>query len=406
MPTIKPDNLIVNSLTAFLEDAGNQNLIMHKDQKLDSKYLIHRFKNEGIGFVTKTLPSIGKHFDKCLQTEYFSPLQSLKRDRNGNLPLILNGLFRRVFAQDGSLLDNPCSYSIRAIRQVCYMFYKLEGDYPEDLVDDCIKNFVDVDESLTSCDMVGPKQWAILYAAAGIIKEVFQDMDPTDIIPRPGPGQTADKIPAGERYEPRVQYSRLHNAYPYYDYFYCNRNHLLSRIPSYRRLRKSDDSISRLAVVPKDSRGPRIICMEPSEFMWLQQGLARKMMSHLEHHPLTRGHVNFTDQTINGKLALEGSKTGRWATLDMKEASDRISKNLVELLFDEVPILRSKLLALTTDYRASYRAAYSKKEICSYGFSSMFSCYVSSPLCPWSRLYKSRDRRVNKNNSETFLCIW
>lgn len=73
-------------------------------------------------------------------------------------------------------------------------------------------------------------------------------------------------------------------------------------------------------------------------------------MEHLERHPLTRGHVNFNDQTINGRLALSSSISGRHATLDMKEASDRISKNLVELLFDGVPKLRDALFALSTDY--------------------------------------------------------
>lgn len=71
-------------------------------------------------------------------------------------------------------------------------------------------------------------------------------------------------------------------------------------------------------------------------------------MDHLERHPLTRGHVNFRDQSVNGRLALESSLSGRYATLDMKEASDRISLSLIDILFDGVPRLKDSLLALST----------------------------------------------------------
>lgn len=348
MRTIKPDNLIGQSLTAFIKDVGNQFQVSSKDQARDTAYLLMRHHNEGLSFVTKTLPSFGKHFDSALKAGQFSPFPSFKKDRTGALPLFLRGLTKRIFATDGTLLGTADCDAVRLIRQIAYMFYKLEGDYPKELVDETIDTFVRVDEELGTYSSIVPKTAACIYHASLIIKQIFTGFDPSDISPRPGPGQNATKVPVEERYEPGVLYNRLHSAYPYYAYYYMGTPHLLDSVRRYKSLTREESGQSVLTTVPKDSRGPRIICMEPPEYMWFQQGLGRAMMTHIEHHPLTRGHVNFTDQTINGKLALEGSSSGLWATLDMKEASDRIGMYLVELLFDEVPDLCNKLLASVT----------------------------------------------------------
>lgn len=345
--TLKPETLIINSLTAFFKDVGNQFQVSQANLKLNTEYVVRRVQKEGLGFVTKTLPKVGKAFDASLRDGRIHPMP-VKTDRRGSLPLFLKGLINLVFEKDGTLLDKPDVLAIRYIRQICFMFYKLEGDYPKSLVNECIENFVTVDAELHHCSKVSPEITSILYEASQIIGGIFRDFDCRDIIPRPGPGQTADKRALEKRYEPGVLYNTLHQVYPYYHYFYNGISHLRDSVHSYRALPRKQDGYSVLATVPKDSRGPRIICMEPSEYMWLQQGLGRKMMEHIENQTLTRGHVNFTDQTINGGLALCSSSSGDHATLDMKEASDRISKDMIDYLFMEVPDLRDRLLALST----------------------------------------------------------
>jgi hypothetical protein len=61
----------------------------------------------------------------------------------------------------------------------------------------------------------------------------------------------------------------------------------------------------------------------------------RLLYDHIENHYLTAGQVNFTDQTVNRKLALQGSITGELATIDLSEASDRVSLDLVRLVFPD-----------------------------------------------------------------------
>lgn len=346
--TLRPDDQIGKSLTAFFQDVGKQYLVRAHDLRLDSNLVTQRYLSEGTGFVTKTLPKFGKHFDACLKHGSFTPTSLFKRGK-GVLPSFMQGLTKKVFnTYDGTLLDSPDGNAIRLIRQVCFMFYKLIVDYPQELVNETIRSFSDVDRSLFHNDVITVDNAGTINLAQDLITNLFKDFDHGDIFPRPGPGQTADRICRTKRYEPHVLFKQVHEVYPYYKYFYCGADHLLDSVHRYRMLPREAHGVSRLALVPKDSRGPRIICMEPHEYMWLQQGLGRALMDHMEKHPLTAGHVNFKDQTVNGRLALDSSVTRLYATLDMKEASDRISSSLVDILFDGVPSLKRALLALST----------------------------------------------------------
>jgi len=108
--------------------------------------------------------------------------------------------------------------------------------------------------------------------------------------------------------------------------------HVCDAYPSFDGLTEVE-SFARVILVPKDSRGPRLISCEPLEFQWVQQGLGASLVSLVESHPLTRCNVHFTDQSCNQIGALYGSRRGRYATLDLKDASDRVTVGLVRLLF-------------------------------------------------------------------------
>ena len=161
----------------------------------------------------------------------------------------------------------------------------------------------------------------------------MSELCPRDIIPRHGPGVVATgEKPWQKRYFKRI-YQVCNEVYPIADYFYYNYSHLCDRLNELLDLEDLKHGTAKVVLVPKDSRGPRLISCEPLELQWLQQGQMRKIVPHLESHWLTRGHVNFTDQSINQQLALRASSDGSLATLDMKEASDRVSLELVKYLF-------------------------------------------------------------------------
>jgi hypothetical protein len=82
-----------------------------------------------------------------------------------------------------------------------------------------------------------------------------------------------------------------------------------------------------LFTVPKKTDIDRCACKEPDINMFLQKGIGGYIRKRL----LTKG-VNLNDQSINQRLAREGSITGKLATLDLSAASDSVTRGLVELL--------------------------------------------------------------------------
>lgn len=79
--------------------------------------------------------------------------------------------------------------------------------------------------------------------------------------------------------------------------------------------------------VPKTSNIDRVAAKEPDLNMFVQKGFGDYIRSRLKLFG-----VNLDDQTRNQRLALEGSITGKLATVDLSSASDSISSMLVSAL--------------------------------------------------------------------------
>lgn len=86
---------------------------------------------------------------------------------------------------------------------------------------------------------------------------------------------------------------------------------------------------SRATTVPKNQTARRMIAVEPTVNMFLQQGLMLLMYDKLKAIGLDMA----SQQTLHQQLALESSVTGKNATIDWSSASDRIRTSLVKLLF-------------------------------------------------------------------------
>lgn len=82
-----------------------------------------------------------------------------------------------------------------------------------------------------------------------------------------------------------------------------------------------------LSFVPKNAKTDRAIVVEP----WLNS-VCQLGAGDLIASKLKRWGIDITDQTVNQRLAREGSITGALATLDLSSASDSISIRLVEHL--------------------------------------------------------------------------
>lgn len=341
--------IILGLSREMLRDLRNLDPSVYSEVQLnrDILYLDRRCNSEGLRFLTTTLPKLGKWFDSYLDQGVFSPRPDGFKPYDGKgLPRFL-GAFWMYFQ-----VEDPAPELIRAIRTFLYSFYKLELPFEDNQRKSTLDKFVEIDSNL--------KDFSVCYENA---HEMDQDLIhemrrvchetigsftpngkepvfhvPDSWKPKHGPGAVA----TGERDEDKWVFSHLyesvHRSWPYYDYMYGVRSNgralqLASTVNQYRNMVKKAEPQARVCLVPKDSRGPRIISCEPLEVQFLQQMVSIPFVKYLEKRSPAAGHINFTDQQVNGRLALASSLSKSHATLDLSEASDRVSFSLVKYLF-------------------------------------------------------------------------
>lgn len=348
--------LATQGLALLARDVG----LCHKD--------IDTIKRRGLNennFLTEVLPAMGKTFVRSIGEGRFSPPDQFRTGDDG-YPLFMGSFFRRVFDGEHSLIiSDDAIAAARVIYQVCMYAYKMDMPYSQDKIDLVISNFVSTEEELRALnfeDVVGSlltiepnrKIPAYLISALGnnLITAVVEKYDPNRNIPKHGPGITANVAPT-KKWD-----SRLAAGLPIEQFgsdFWFGPDDALTRLERHpvwdhsAYFSPTEGDVAKVILVPKDSRGPRLISAEPAERQWLQQGIKGQLVALLEQNSLSGGHVNFVDQTVNGELALVASKTREWATLDLKDASDRVSLGLVNLLFSGTRILPD-ILAVRSPY--------------------------------------------------------
>jgi len=353
--SLDPYKQIIAALLSDVQTSHSE-VFTPRALRLTTLKVVFRLEREGLSFLTKTLPRLGKAFDKALsgEVQFDSVSYAFKSKKNSKLPIFMGELFELIFSHDGWVLPIPCVRSIKTMRQLFASFYKLELPYDSDQEQDVISKFrqTEVDilpyhlvfsdladrlgdtSSLDQClSVIKPEGAAkIIYRAKLLLSRLFSDFDHKDIYPRHGPGAVSTKEKLWDKYTWSSISPRIADSYPLDAYFYTSLGHVCDAYQEIQSL-ELKESPAKVLLVPKDSRGPRLISCEPLAFQWIQQGLGRAIVRHVESNILTMNNVHFSDQNPNRNVALTGSKTGGVATLDLSEASDRVSVGLVRLLF-------------------------------------------------------------------------
>ena len=270
---------------------------------------------EGLQWCLHEAPKLEKYTLECIET-----------GSNPDLDKYPGWLRRLVVAS----VEDPMK--LRLLRQLLLFCYKASVTHDKETTEKTVSAFIstnrDVGQYGNQLSRVSPY---LLDLARRHVQSVIYRFREKALKPSHGPGAvTTDK----DRWLNR--YSSMEYLYPYSDWLglYFNTDHFAH----WETMDCPEHITAKLIAVPKDSRGPRLICVHPAEAIWLQQGLRRELertiaLSRHSNGPWPRGHIQFDDQSVNGRIALLSSKSRRYATIDMKEASDRISEPLVQILF-------------------------------------------------------------------------
>nr|UJQ85400.1 MAG: hypothetical protein 3 [Leviviridae sp.] len=144
--------------------------------------------------------------------------------------------------------------------------------------------------------------------------------------PKHGPGAVSDRF-RNSKYEFPSWPERLERRFPFD--LWGMVNHSLWSDPVYREGERWGDPPCKLIDVPKDYRGPRLIASEPICNQFVQQGLL-KVLRRAVTKSVLRHSIDFRSQEPSRLMALEASRKGSHATVDLSDASDRMSCALVE----------------------------------------------------------------------------
>jgi len=345
--------------TTLLLDAGECCAV--RTEK-DRETVLRRVKAEGEGFLTMTLPDWGKGLERALAQSSISPNLFPASRWRGGLPVFTRGFLEKIFdACSGALLDDPDFDAIRCLRQFYLTFGKMVAPTTRKREVAALQGYIETDSEVEAADArcvesgllaplgsqdhtsftrVSDLLWSGLFSnVEKALEESFR--------PAHGPGATADRKLGNAKWHISEWSDRLEREFPFVEW----------ALPNYRLYERAESVVFcplgqerpvRIVSVPKTQRSPRIIAMEPSYVMYIQQGLMAAFARGMTRDGTASQTCSFESQIPNQEMAREGSRDGSLATLDLSEASDRVSClhvwNLLRhhrTLFDAVMAVRT-----------------------------------------------------------------
>lgn len=370
---------------------------LYRDSRRDSSRLLSLIETRGLSFLMIDLPEAGKHFDKCLSTGLLtkSGIAGQRPYKTGVvIPRLFKGLLLRVFDDCGVLHVCPDVQAIRFLRQLYYAAKKVRIPCDDSRTWEHVNEFFCTDKVVRSpslnwdedelridelgdlhfgdsvghlpaplfdwghcdpslpedtCSILGSADFETVQRTADIVSSSIGRFDPTEWNMKHGPGAVADQRHTQFKYDFPSWPAKLESVFPMADFGFSNfgnwADFLNSKAVSF--LFSRNEPASRLIAVPKTLKGPRLIASEPVSHQWCQQSVLRFLTARAPHTPLSSA-VRFNDQTRNQRMAAVASHTQSHATVDLSQASDRLSCWVVERMFRRIPSLVLALHASRT----------------------------------------------------------
>ncbi len=332
---------LITLTTKVLHDVG---VLCGVATSRDEITISRRCEEEGVSFLEITLPTYAEALEGALARGRWVSDSCPAFGRKGALPRFLRGFADLIFTEDGTVRDNASTDAVYAIRQICRLHKKVFAVCPERYTRKSFQAFVECEEDLEQQWLSPQVLHELGIACARLFGDKLARIDERVhsglLIPQHGPGATADRISGNQKFDRLYWTERLNKVAP---------------IQEFLTARWGDEEVSqvsltppgseipvRVIAVPKTANKARVIAMEPCTVQFAQQALLREFKREFSG---SSPFVDLCDQGPNQRMAWEGSKTGHLATIDLSEASDRVSCALVEAVFARYPSLLEYLLA-------------------------------------------------------------
>jgi len=319
----------------ILADAG---IWCHVSTSRDYNTISTRFENEGLSFLTITLPRFCDDFQIALDHGTCDPSLFSGFKKRGSTPEIFGGLLDLVFERDsGRLLEVPSIDAIRAIRQICLAFGKINLPCSDARVESAIIKYLECEKDVKRYDRTFlDKRKSFMRMSVLLWAQLLSNCDKAvytkSVYPKHGPGATADKLVGNNKWNQRVWPARLEQEFPMAEFAFSSYSEFLANSPDISILEPGAEQPVRVITVPKTLKTPRIIAIEPTCMQYTQQAILQCLVDEIERDDNAFNFIRFIHQEPNQELAKLGSFDSSLATLDLSEASDRVSNQHVRAL--------------------------------------------------------------------------
>jgi len=383
-------------LSGVLKDAVSLDPRLSKGIQRDITRLATLSVEHGDALFTVLLPDLGKAFLAMLDRGFLArtglPLTRSINTRT-TIPRLFAGLWLKVFDINGCLRHDADPNFVLLLRQIFEAGKKYETSCSPKAVYQTVKGFYDVESGLVPPSPFWDLDWytsthsehrtlSDVYCDSGILERpnwvdqkrsmldlcqrvadrVVSDtfggswperaiFNPSDWTFRHGPGATSESKRGGMyKYTFRAWNPRLDSVWQY-DEFGVPNSSVLADPTAIESSVQLIELHSRLIAVPKTMKGPRLIAAEPSSNQWCQQNVLDYICGHLRRPGTSLGKsIDFRRQDLSGASALSASESRSHATIDLKDASDRLSCWHVEAMFRGNISLLNAMAACRTRY--------------------------------------------------------
>ncbi|UJQ85886.1 MAG: putative replicase protein [Leviviridae sp.] len=376
----------------ILDDIADEKPELRKELDRDYVRLCSALENHGLRFVTIDMVDFGKHLDQCLSKRRLTRFDGthMRPFKKGVvIPRLFRGLLLRVFSSTG-VIHVTCDHaSVRYLRQLFYLAKKLRLECENDLTVKTVRKFYQVDEHVTSpsldwddpgfscnslhnlslCDsyedsnssfFADPTQGSdvpiprrLLYCIQQVCDIGAASLglfDPMAWTCKHGPGAVSEKVGIS-KYDFPTWPEQLEREFPMADFAFANYGFWADTLLSKEDAKRFAccESPSKLIAVPKTQKAPRLIASEPICNQWAQQ-LIKNFLSDSIHGTFYSKIIHLNDQNYNKRAAYQASIDCKHMTIDLSDASDRMSCWVVERMFRRNPKLLSAFQAVRTRY--------------------------------------------------------
>lgn len=370
------ESYVLGLYEAVLADCQVRYPHLQKDFRRDYLRLLSCVKIRGLSFLMIDLVDFGKHFDVCLSKLRLIPSKmAFQRPfRKGTtIPRLFKGLLLRVFDASGTLRPDCDETAVACLRQLYYTAKKFRLDSSDKRKEKVLDSFLTTESGLRqgsiNWDLDDP-DWSYLdsvhldqiyltqsssdhslfeednqkiapalasaicnvQSVADILTSTLGVFHPESWKMKHGPGAVSDAKAGSDKYLFPHWCQKLERVFPIADFGYANFNIWASHAVSDLNHVFRHEPPSKLILVPKVLKAPRLIASEPTSHQWCQQSI-KDFVTNRVHNSFIKNFISFRDQVPNQEMARRGSLDQSLATIDLSDASDRVSCFLVERLF-------------------------------------------------------------------------